>query len=127
MIQSNKPLVVRYDIRSGKAFEAVVNISITAITLNVVTKKYDVTIQDKVDKTLIVNKIVSIDKATYEGLKASIINTLNPTETGMDLELILAPHALLTYVQNDVREDGKLIYGSSVADWELVPEEVEES
>lgn len=126
MIQSNKPLVIRYDVRNGKAIEAQVVITITSVSLNVITRKYDITIQDKVNTTLIANKVVSIDNTTYENLRASIIALLNPTETGMDLELILAPHALLAYVRNDVREDGKLIYGSIPTDWELVPEEVEE-
>lgn len=120
MIKSNKPLVVQFDARSGRALLAEVLITVTEVRLVVEESIYKVNVQDTILGTVAVSKSVDIPIATYEALKASIVQEHSFTETGSALDLKIIPYALLYFVKNDIREDGKLIYGADPADFEIV-------
>lgn len=122
MIQSNKPLVVQVNARSGKGVEAIVVVSIVGVAFIPQTKTYTIYIQDAVEESK-VEKTVSISVEDYTALKEYVLANNTFSETGTDLEVAILPHALLRYVTTDVGDNGKLIYGSNPEDWELVPQE----
>ena len=119
MIKSNKPLIVQIDARSGRTIEAIVFIKIKEVRLIAGSQSYKVDIEDTILGSPILIKSVDIPINSYEALRSQIVTQTGFTETGTALDLKIMPYALLSFIKNDVREDGKLIYGAAPEDFEL--------
>ena len=119
MVKSNKPLIVQIDARSGRTIEAIVFIKIKEVRLIAGSQSYKVDIEDTILGSPVLIKSVDIPINSYEALRSQIVAQTGFTETGTALDLKIMPYALLSFIKNDVREDGKLIYGAAPEDFEL--------